>query len=115
MKEITGLPKQKKLVQKVLDDKEVSILIRDIENLQFGDTKYKSLEKFEYDKKTILETPWIVNVVLQNKTSRISEIIDINLQKTGIDDVSCKRIFTALRALYKSSNNLDDNERAERI
>lgn len=115
MKEIIGVPKQKKLVQKVLDEKEVSLLIEDIENLQFDDTKYKSVEKFEHDKNIILETPWIVSVVLQNKNSKISEIIDLNLQRNGIDDVSCKRIFSALRAVYKSSNKLDDNERAEKI
>lgn len=115
MKEIKGVPKQQKLVQKVLDEKEVSILIEDIESLQISDTKYKSVEKFEHDKKLILETPWIVNVVLQNKNSKISEIIDLNLKSSGIDDVSSKRIFSALRAVYKSSNKLDDNERAEKI
>ena len=31
VKEIMGVPNQKKLVQKVLDEKEVSILIEDIE------------------------------------------------------------------------------------
>ena len=115
VKEINGVPKQKKLVQKVLDEKEVSIIIEDIENLQFNDTKYKSVEKFEHDKNIILQTPWIVSVVLQNKNSKISEIIDLNLQDSGIEDVSCKRIFSALRALYKASNKLDDNERAEKI
>lgn len=115
MKEITGVQKQKNLVQKVLDEKEVSILIEDIESLQLNDTKYKSLEKFEHDKNIILETPWLVSVVLQNKNSKISEIIDLNLKANGIEDVSCKRIFSALRALYKSSDKIDDNERAEKI
>ncbi len=115
VREIRGVPKQQKLVQKVLDEKEVSILIEDIESLQISDTKYKSVEKFEHDKKLILETPWLVSVVLQNKNSKISEIIDLNLKSSGIDDVSSKRIFSALRAVYKSSNKLDDNERAEKI
>ncbi|MEL7647521.1 MAG: hypothetical protein AAGU76_05480 [Sedimentibacter sp.] len=115
MREINGVDKQKKLVQIVLDEKEVPQLIRDIEAMQFEDTKYKSREKFEYDRQVILETPWNVNVVLQNKTSKISVIIDLNLERNGIADVSCKRIFSALRALYKSSNKLDDNERAEVI
>lgn len=115
MREINGVEKQKKLVQVVLDEKEVPVLIKDIEEMEFEDTKYKSREKFEYDKKTILETPWNVNIVLQNKTSKISEIIDLNLVRNGIEDVSCKRIFSALRAKYKSSNKLDDNERAEII
>jgi hypothetical protein len=115
MKEIIGVPNQKKLVQKVLDEKEVSILIEDIEKMQLNDTKYKSVEKFQHDKNIILQTPWIVSVVLQNKNSKISEIIDLNLQDSGIKDVSCKRIFSALRALYKASNKLDDNERAEKI
>lgn len=115
MKEIIGVPNQKKLVQKVLDEKEVSMLIEDIENLKLSDTKYKSAEKFEHDKKIILETPWIVSVVLQNKNSKISEIVDKNLERSGIIDVKSKRIFSALRAVYKSSNKLDDNERAEKI
>lgn len=115
MREINGVEKQKKLVQVVLDEKEVPVLIKDIEEMEFEDTKYKSREKFEYDKKTILETPWNVNVVLQNKTSKISEIIDLNLQRNEIEDVSCKRIFSALRAKYKASPNLNDNERAELI
>lgn len=115
MKEINGVDKQKKLVQIVLDEKEVSLLIKDIEELQFEDTKYKSREKFEYDRKFILETPWNVNVVLQNKTSKIGEIIDLNLARNGITDVSSKRIISALRAKYKSSNVIDDNERAEEI
>lgn len=115
MKEIIGVPNQKKLVQKVLDEKEVSMLIEDIENLKLSDTKYKSVEKFEHDKKIILETPWIVSVVLQNKNSKISEIVDKNLERSGIIDVKSKRIFSALRAVYKSSNKLDDNERAEKI
>ncbi|MGB4440486.1 MAG: hypothetical protein WBJ13_14980 [Sedimentibacter sp.] len=115
MREIGGVEKQKKLVQVVLDEKEVSLLINDIEELDYEDTKYKSKEKFEYDKKVILETPWNVNAVLQNKTSKIGELIDINLEKNGIEDVSARRIFSALRAKYKSSNKPDDNERAERI
>lgn len=115
MKEISGVEKQKRLVQIVLDDKEVNLLIQDIEELQIEDTKYKSIEKFEYDKKIILETPWNVSAVLQNKSSRISELVDINLQRNGIEDVSAKRIFSALRAKYKASNKLDDNERAELI
>lgn len=115
MKDIKGLDKQKTLVQIVLDEKEVPLLINDIEELNFDETKYKSIEKFEYDRKAILETPWDVSVVLQNKRSKISEIVDYNLQKNGIKDVSGKKIFTALRAKYKSSNKVDDNERAERI
>jgi len=115
MKEINGFEKQKTLVQIVLDEKEVSILIGDIEELKYDETKYRSIEKFEYDKKTILETPWDVSAVLQNKRSKISEIVDYNLLKNGIGDVSGKRIFTALRAKYKSSSKVDDNERAERI
>ena len=98
MKEINGVDKQKKLVQIVLDEKEVSLLIKDIEELQFEDTKYKSREKFEYD-----------------RTSKIGEIIDLNLTRNGITDVSSKRIISALRAKYKSSNVIDDNERAEEI
>lgn len=115
MKEISGVEKQKKLVQLVLDEKEVSILIEDIESLDFEDTKYKSKEKFEEDKKIILETPWNVSAVLQNKTSKISELVDLNLQRNGIYDVSAKRIFQALITKYKASMNIDDNERAERI
>jgi hypothetical protein len=115
MREINGFEKQKSLVQIVLDEKEVSLLINDIEELQYEDTKYKSIEKFEYDKKIILNTPWDVSAVLQNKRSKISEIVDYNLQKNGINDVSGKKIFTALKAKYKSSNKVDDNERAERI
>lgn len=115
MKEINGVEKQKRLVQIVLDDKDVNLLIKDIEELQFDDTKYKSVEKFEYDKKIILETPWNVSSVLQNKNSRISELVDINLQRNGIEDVSAKRIFSALKTKYKASNKLDDNERAEII
>lgn len=115
MREIGGVDKQKKLVQVVLDEKEVSLLINDIEELKLEETKYKSAEKFEYDKKIILETPWNVSAVLQNKTSKISELIDINLERNGITDVSAKRIFSALRAKYKASNKLDDNERAEII
>jgi len=94
MREIGGVEKQKKLVQVVLDEKEVSLLINDIEELEYDETKYKSKEKFDYDKKTILITPWDVSAVLQNKTSKISEIIDINLRKNGIEDVSAKRIFS---------------------
>jgi hypothetical protein len=107
MKEINGLDKQKTLVQIVLDEKEVPMLINDIEELNYDDTKYKSIEKFEYDRKTILETPWDVSAVLQNKRSKISEIVDYNLQKNGIKDVSGKKIFTALRAKYKSSYNVE--------
>lgn len=115
MKEINGFDKQKTLVQIVLDEKEVSLLIKDIVELKYDDTKYKSIDKFEYDRKIILETPWDVSAVLQNKRSKISEIVDYNLQRNGVKDVSGKRIFTALRAKYKSSNKVDDNERAERI
>ena len=115
MREISGVEKQKRLVQIVLDDKEVSLLIKDIEGLKFEDTKYKSAEKFEYDRKIILETPWNVSAVLQNKNSKISDLVDINLERNGIEDVSAKRIFSALRAVYKASNKLDDNERAEII
>lgn len=115
MKEIKGSDKQKTLVQIVLDEKEVPLLIKDIEALNYDDTKYKSIEKFEYDRNIILETPWDVSAVLQNKRSKISEIVDYNLQKNGIKDVSGKKIFTALRAMYKTSNKVDDNERAERI
>lgn len=115
MREINGFEKQKSLVQIVLDEKEVSLLINDIEELKYEDTKYKSVAKFEYDKKIILETPWDVSAVLQNKRSKISEIVDYNLQKNGINDVSGKKIFTALRGKYKASNKVDDNERAERI
>ena len=115
MREIGGVEKQKKLVQAVLNEKDVPLLITDIEELKFEDTKYKSAEKFEYDKKIILETPWNVSAVLQNKTSKISELVDINLAKNGIFDVSAKRMFSALRAKYKSSNKVDDNERAEVI
>lgn len=115
MREINGFDKQNKLVQIVLDEKEVTILIEDIENLKYEDTKYKSLDKFEYDKNIILETPWDVNAVLQNKRSKISEIIEYNLIKQGITNVSSKKIFTALRAKYKMSNKIDDDERAERI
>jgi len=115
MREIGGVEKQKKLVQVVLEDKEVPLLINDIEELDYEDTKYKSKEKFEYDKKIILETPWNVSAVLQNKTSKIGELIDINLEKNGIEDVSARRIISALRAKYKSSNKPDDNERAEKI
>lgn len=115
MKEINGAEKQKRLVQIVLNEKEVPLLIRDIEDMKFEDTKYKSAEKFEYDKKIILETPWNVSAVLQNKSSKISDMVDINLKRNGVEDVSAKRIFSALRAKYKSSNKLDDNERAEII
>lgn len=115
MKEINGSEKQKKLVQVVLDEKEVPLIIKDIEELQFNDTKYKSAEKFEYDRKIILETPWNVSVVLQNKTSKISEILDINLDRNGITDVKGKKIFSALRAKYKESNIIDYNELAEII
>lgn len=115
MREINGFEKQNKLVQIVLDEKEVSILINDIENLKYDETKYKSVDKFEYDRNIILKTPWDVNVVLQNKRSKISEIIEYNLRKQGITNVSSKKIFTALRAKYKMSNKIDDNERAEKI
>lgn len=115
MKEINGFEKQNTLVQIVLDEKEVPLLINDIEELKYEDTKYKSVAKFEYDKKIILETPWDVSAVLQNKRSKISEIVDYNLQKNGIYDVRGKKIFTALRSKYKASNKVDDNERAERI
>mgnify|MGYP000862275982 CR=1 FL=1 len=115
MKEINGVEKQKRLVQIVLNEKDVPLLINDIEELKLEDTKYKSSEKFEYDRRLILETPWNVSVVLQNKNSKISDLVDINLERNGITDVNGKRIFSALRAKYKSSNKLDDNERAERI
>lgn len=115
MKEINGLEKQKKLVQIVLNEKEVPLLVHDIELLEFNDTKYKSIEKFEHDKNIILETPWDVSVVLQNKTSKISDILDINLARNGIHDVSGKKIFSALRAKYKASNIIDYNELAEKI
>ncbi|NYB75345.1 MULTISPECIES: hypothetical protein [Sedimentibacter] len=115
MKEINGSEKQKKLVQVVLDEKEVALIIKDIEELEFNDTKYKSAEKFEYDRRIILETAWNVSVVLQNKTSKISEIVDINLQRNGITDVKGKKIFSALRAKYKESNIIDYNELAEII
>lgn len=115
MREINGTEKQKKLVRIVLEEKEVPLIISDIEKMEFSDTKYKSTEKFEHDRKTILETPWNVNVVLQNKTSKISEIVDINLERNGITDVSGKKIFSALRAKYKSSNMPDINDLAEEI
>lgn len=115
MKEINGVEKQKRLVQIVLNEKDVPLLINDIEELKLEYTKYKSSEKFEYDRRLILETPWNVSVVLQNKNSKISDLVDINLERNGITDVNGKRIFSALRAKYKSSNKLDDNERAERI
>lgn len=115
MKEISGLEKQQRLVRIVLEEKEVPLIIKDIEAMEFEDTKYKSVEKFEYDRKVILETPWNISVVLQNKTSRISEILDINLAKHGITDVSGKKIFSALRAKYKASNIPDYNDLAELI
>ena len=115
MKEINGTEKQQKLVRIVLEEKEVPLLIKDIEELQLEDTKYKSSEKFEHDRKVILETPWNVSTVLQNKTSKISEIVDLNLGRNGITDVNSKRIFSALRAKYKSSNIPDINELAEKI
>lgn len=115
MREINGTEKQKKLVRIVLEEKEVPLIISDIEGMELSDTKYKSAEKFEYDRKVILETPWNVSVVLQNKTSKISEIVDINLQRNGITDVSGKKIFSALRAKYKSSNIPDINDLGEKI
>lgn len=115
MREISGTEKQQKLVRIVLDEKEVPLLIKDIEELEFDDTKYKSQEKFEYDKKVILETPWNISVVLQNKTSKISEIVDANLDRHGFTDVRSKKIFTALRGKYKSSPMPEINELAERI
>lgn len=115
MREINGGDKQKRLVQIVLDEKEVPVLIKDIEELEFDDTKYKTKEKFEYDRRIILETPWNVSTVLQNKNSKISTITELNLERNGVTDVNCKLIFSALRAKYKSSNKLDDNERAEII
>lgn len=115
MREISGTEKQQKLVRIVLDEKNVSTIINSIEELHLDDTKYKSLEKFEYDRRAILETPWNVSVVLQNKTSKISEIVDINLVRNGIEDVSCKRIFSALRAKYKESNMPELNDLAEII
>ncbi len=115
MREINGTEKQKKLVIAVLEKKEVPLIIRDIEELELEDTKYKSIEKFEHDKKIILETPWDISTVLQNKNSRISEIVDLNLAKNGIYDISGKRIFTALRAKYKYSNIPDLNQLSEEI
>lgn len=115
MREISGTEKQQKLVRLVLEEKQVPIIIKDIEELELDDTKYKSMEKFEYDKKVILETPWNISVVLQNKTSKISDIVDFNLERNGITDVNSKRIFSALRAKYKSSNMPDLNELAEEI
>lgn len=115
MREISGTEKQQKLVRLVLEEKQVPIIIKDIEELDLDDTKYKSMEKFEYDKKVILETPWNISVVLQNKTSKISDIVDFNLERNGITDVNSKRIFSALRAKYKSSNMPDLNELAEEI
>lgn len=115
MREINGTDKQKKLVIKVLEEKEVPMIIKDIEELEFEDTKYKSIEKFEYDRKIILETQWNISAVLQNKNSRISEIVDINLQRNGIIDVKSNRIFTALRAKYKASTIPEINDLAEII
>lgn len=115
MKKINGLEKQQKLVQIVLEEKEVPMLIKDIEALELEDTKYKSKEKFEHDKNTILETPWNVSAVLQNKTSKISIIVDINLEKNGITDVSAKKIFSALRAKYQASPIPEINEIGEKI
>lgn len=115
MKEINGTEKQIKLVQIVLEEKEVPLLVKDIEALKFNETKYKSEEKFEYDRKVILETPWNVSAVLQNKTSKISDIVNINLARNGITDVNSKKIFSALRAKYKESNIIDYNELAEEI
>jgi hypothetical protein len=115
MKEMIGTDKQKKLAQIVLNKKEVSLLIKDIENLTLEDTRYKSTEKLNQDRKIILETPWDAATVLQNKNSKISDLVDMNLAVNGITDVSAKRIFSALRAVYKSSNSLYDNERAEII
>ena len=115
MREIEGTEKQQKLVRIVLEEKEVSMLIKDIEELELDDTKYKSKEKFEYDRKVILETPWNISTVLQNKTSKISEIVDFNLERNGVTDVSGKRIFSALRAKYKSSNMPELNELSEEI
>lgn len=115
MREISGTEKQQKLVRLVLEEKQVPIIIKDIEELELDDTKYKSIEKLEYDKKVILETPWNISVVLQNKTSKISDIVDLNLERNGITDVSSKRLFSALRAKYKSSNMPDLNELAEEI
>ncbi len=115
MKEIGGTEKQQKLVRIVLEEKKVPLLIKDIEELQLDDTKYKSKEKFEYDKKVILETPWNISTVLQNKTSKISDIVNLNLTRNGITDVNSKKIFSALRAKYKSSNMPDLNDLAEEI
>lgn len=115
MKEINGSDKQKKLVEVVLEEKEVPILIKGIEELEFSDTKYKTPEKFEYDRRIILETPWNVSAVLQNKTSKISDIVNINLEKSGIIDVKCNKIFTALRAKYKVSTMPYLNDLGEEI
>ncbi len=115
MREISGSEKQQKLVRIVLEEKEVPMLVKDIEEMEFEDTKYKSKEKFEYDKKIILETPWNISAVLQNKTSKISVIVDINLEKSGINDVNAKKIFSALRAKYQASPIPEINEIGERI
>ena len=115
MKEISGSEKQKKLVRIVLEEKEVPLLIKDIEDLDFSDTKYKNKEKFEYDKKMLLETPWHVSTVLQNKNSEISKIAELNLIANKITDADCKKIFSALRAKYKYSNMPYKNDLAEKI
>jgi len=115
MKIINGIDSQKRLVQIVLDKKEVPLIIKDIERLKFEETKYKSIEKFQYDKKIILETPWDISSVLQNKYRKLSELVDYNLAGNGITDVNAKIIFTALRSKYKYSNDIGDNERSEKI
>lgn len=115
MKIINGVDSQKRLAQIVLDKKEVSLIIKDIEKLEFEETKYKSIEKFQYDKKIILETPWDISTVLQNKYRKLSELVDYNLEGNGITDVNAKIIFRALRSKYKYSNDIGDNERSEKI
>lgn len=99
----------------MLEEKNVSLLAKDIEELQLADTKYKSQEKFEHDKEIILNTPWNISVVLQNKTSKISDLVNLNLEKNSITDVNSKKIFTALRGKYKSSNMPHLNDLAEEI
>lgn len=115
MKIINGVDSQKRLVRIVLDKKEVPLIIKDIEKLKYEDTKYQSIEKFQYDKKIILDTPWDISTVLQNKYRKLSELVDYNLAGNGITDVNAKIIFTALRAKYKYSNDIGDNERSEKI
>ena len=53
--------------------------------------------------------------MLKNKYRKLSELVDYNLAGNGITDVNAKIIFTALRAKYKYSNDIGDNERSEKI